>query len=608
MKRNDCKANYNASERRRHGKKLLCVLLCALMFVTMFAGEWDLVKGDIQVNASDAGQTVTQGTQVDVPDAAPVITSSAETANTITVSSSGDAVAQVTIQSVDISTDNTSNAITVTDNSSAVITVSGDNYVDNGETGSSGTAATINVGDNASLTIQGDGNGGNSLNVNSESAWASSDGAGIGSNSGEDFTGKINITGDVSVSVESEYKGAAVGSGKNGDFDGTVNVTDGAELEASSSNGGAAIGAGSGGDFTEDAEVNIVDATVKADTYDNGAAIGSGYFGDFEGTVNIENSDVTAVAGRVTDTAPKGEAAAIGAGFHGDFSGEVSITDSTVTAAAFNDGAVIGAGGVDQNAPDPTEFTEDGVVNIHNSDVTLETHDRGIPIGAPEVYAENSDGEVVANDGIFNGTVNITGDSKVTLVDGRNTELGAEALIGGASDNGSGSVNIDDSAQINYWTGEINYDYSSATEDYKYDQSYRVSTENGTISTADEDALKKLVQNAELTIRVVPKPDPTPSTSAGTKAETTVCVATAYDFWRSVEAKIRACQPGDIIVVNVADHTDMPCYILDVLAECGVDLIIEWNGGEDIEVRHDHGIEYDKEQIDFTVLIELLKK
>ena len=236
-------------------------------------------------------------------------------------------------------------------------------------------------------------------------------------------------------------------------------------------------------------------------------------------------------------------------------------------------------------------------------DGTIETHDRGIPIGAPEVAVEY-EGSTYYSDGIFNGTVNITGDSKVTLVDGRNTELGAEVLIGGAA--GSGSVNVDDSAQVNYWTGEINYDYSGVSDNYKFDQSYRVATENGTITTADEDALKKMIKDSELTIRVVPKPTPTPS--GGSQAETTVCVATASDFWRSVEAKIRACQPGDKIIVNVAEHTDMPCYILDTLAECGVDLIIEWNGGEDIEIKHDHGIDYDKENIEFTVLVELLKK
>lgn len=620
------KNKKRGTRRNARGKKLLCVMISALMFLTMFAGDWDLANGDIYINASGAGQTVTQGTNATVADTAPVIASSAETSNKVTISSSGDATAQVTIQdaviavsgtesavtvtagssaeimiqNVEISTDGNASAIDVADDSSATIVVDGvSNNIDTSQrTSGYGDSALIHVGNGASLTIQGDGEGQNELNVYGQRTH----GAGIGSNSGEDFTGEINFTDDIFVhSGVTEY-GAAVGSGNGGDFDGVVNVGDGAELYAESGRNNAAIGAGQNGDFKENAQVNISSSTVRADTYNNGAAIGGGYKGNFAGTVTVTNSDVTAVAGHIESNAPKGEAAAIGAGYSGDFSGEVSIIESTLTAVAFNDGAAIGAGGVDDKSLDPAEFTDDGVVNIHNSNVTLETHDRGIPIGAPEVLVEH-EGESYYSNGIYKGTVNITGNSNVTLIDARNTELGAEALIGGAE--GSGTVVVDDTAQINYWTGERDLDsYSERTDNYKFDQSYRGATKDGEITKADEAALKEMVKDSKFIIRVVPKPAPNTPTNSG--CSTTVCISTLHDFWRSLEARIRSCQRGDEITVNVADATGMPCYILEALTECGVDLTIEWNGGEDIEIKHDHGIVYEHEEIEFTALIELL--
>ena len=617
------KNRRQGKRRNASGKKLLCVVISALMFVTMFAGEYDLVDGDVSVNAGETEQTVTQGGGTPVQDSAPVITSSAETSNTVTIASSGDATAQVTIQNaeintsgpesavtvttgssaeitiqnVDISTDGNANAIDVAANSNATIIVDGtSNNIDDSKRDSGyGDSALIHVGDNASLTIQGDGSEENKLEVSGKHTH----GAGIGSNNGEDFTGKVSFTGDVYVKSGVLENGAAVGSGDQGNFAGVINVSDGAELRAETGRNNAAIGAGQGGDFTEKAQVNITDSTVKADTYNNGAAIGAGYYGNFEGTVTIENSDVTAVAGSFNPggtNGTRGEAAAIGAGYNGNFSGEVSVIDSNLTAVALHDGAAIGAGGIDKTSQ-TAEFTEEGVVNIDNSTVVLETHSKGIPIGAPE---ENS---------IFNGTVNITGESEITLVDVLNKETGDQALIG-ANGTGNGSVLIEDSVQVNYWTGTHNQDaYVGFSDENKFDMAYRNSMD-GVFTKADEAALKEIVKNAELTIRVVPKPTPAPTPSApiNNSGSTTVCISTAYDFWRTLEAKIRSCQRGDEITVNVADFNEMPCYILEALTECGVDLIIEWSGGEDIEIKHDHGIEYEHEEIEFTVLIELLKK
>ena len=63
-------------------KKIVSTLLALLLFaglpVSALAATWDIGNGDITVNAGSGGQTVTQGSQVDVPDDAPVITGSSD--------------------------------------------------------------------------------------------------------------------------------------------------------------------------------------------------------------------------------------------------------------------------------------------------------------------------------------------------------------------------------------------------------------------------------------------------------------------------------------------------------------------------------------------------
>ena len=87
------------------GKKivstLLVLLLLASLPVSALAAEWDIGKGDITVNAGSGGQTVTQGSQVDVPDSAPVITGSS-TENTLTINAEKDQTANVTLSDVNI--------------------------------------------------------------------------------------------------------------------------------------------------------------------------------------------------------------------------------------------------------------------------------------------------------------------------------------------------------------------------------------------------------------------------------------------------------------------------------------------------------------------------
>ena len=113
------------------GKKivstLLVLLLLASLPVSALAAEWDISKGDITVNAGSGGQTVTQGSQVDVPDSAPVITGSS-TENTLTINAEKDQTANVTLSDVNIDVSSEGKAaVTTTGEGNVSIELNGDN-------------------------------------------------------------------------------------------------------------------------------------------------------------------------------------------------------------------------------------------------------------------------------------------------------------------------------------------------------------------------------------------------------------------------------------------------------------------------------------------------
>ena len=114
---------------RRLISAIIALLLVVNLSVTAFAAEWYLEDGDITVSAGDSGQTVSQGSSTDVADDAPVIKqrdSSKTTDSTITIKTTGDATANVTIQDINISSNG--DAIDV-GSSSANITLEGDNKI-----------------------------------------------------------------------------------------------------------------------------------------------------------------------------------------------------------------------------------------------------------------------------------------------------------------------------------------------------------------------------------------------------------------------------------------------------------------------------------------------
>ena len=328
-------------------KRLISVIIALLLVmnlsVTAFAAEWYLEDGDITVSAGDNGQTVSQGSNTDVADDAPVIKqrdSAAATGSTITMKTSGDATANVTIKDINISS--TGDAIDV-GSSSANITLEGDNKIFS-ETGS---ALHVSDGD---VTITGSGS------LEAEIGGYENNNAKIGSHEGEDMSGKIHITGSATVTTKddgeddfyrdgagigsgedgnmsgsitiggnakvtawSEDNGAGIGSGEDRDVSGTITIGSSAQVTAGSDNGGAGIGAGDDGSITSTGRIILRDsAKVTAIGEDEGTGIGAGEDELMAGLIIIQdNAQVTAIAGD--------SAAAIGSDDKDDMRGTILI-------------------------------------------------------------------------------------------------------------------------------------------------------------------------------------------------------------------------------------------------------------------------------------------
>ena len=317
-------------------KRLISVIIALLLVmnlsVTAFAAEWYLEDGDITVSAGDNGQTVSQGSNTDVADDAPVIKqrdSAAATGSTITMKTSGDATANVTIKDINISS--TGDAIDV-GSSSANITLEGDNKIFS-ETGS---ALHVSDGD---VTITGSGS------LEAEIGGYENNNAKIGSHEDEDMSGKIHITGSATVTTEDDgeddfYRdGAGIGSGEDGNMSGSITIDGNTKVNAFSQENGAGIGSGEDGNMSGSITIGG-NAKVTAWSEDNGAGIGSGEDGDVSGTITI-GSSAQVTAG--SDDCGAG----IGAGDDGFITstGRIILRDSAkVTAIGEDEGTGIGAG------------------------------------------------------------------------------------------------------------------------------------------------------------------------------------------------------------------------------------------------------------------------
>ena len=417
---------------RRLISAIIALLLVMNLSVTAFAAEWYLEDGDITVSAGDNGQTVSQGSNTDVADDAPVIKqrdSAAATGSTITMKTSGDATANVTIKDINISS--TGDAIDV-GSSSANITLEGDNKIFS-ETGS---ALHVSDGD---VTITGSGS------LEAEIGGYENNNAKIGSHEGEDMSGKIHITGSATVTTKDDREdvfrddGAGIGSGEDGNMSGSITIDGNTKVNAFSQENGAGIGSGEGSNMSGSITISG-NAQVTAGSGWDGAGIGSGEDGNMSGSITIGgNAKVTAWS--------EDNGAGIGSGEDRDVSGTITIGSSAqVTAGSDNGGAGIGAG-------DDGSITSTGRIILRDSaKVTAIGEDEGTGIGAGE--DEPMAGLIIIQD---NAQVTaIAGDSAAAIgSDDQDDMRGTILILGNARI--TTDMLLDDEVAFNYETKKIEY-------------------------------------------------------------------------------------------------------------------------------------------------------
>ena len=317
------------------GRIIVSTLLALLLFVSLpmsaLAATWDISNGDIIVNAGSGGQTVTQGSQVDVPDSAPVITGSS-TGNTVTINAEKDQTANVTLSGVNIDVSGAGKAaVSTTGEGNVNIELNGSNALKSGH-----SHAGLEKNNDGNLTIQ-DKDKDGSLN-----AKGGQDGAGIGggsSGAGSDIT----ITGGKVTARGGNY-GAGIGGGAYGNGS-DITVT-GGEVTANSGNYGAGIGGGGWGNGNN---ITISGGKVTATGGMFAAGIGGGMHRDGN-DITISGGEVSAAGGKC--------GAGIGGGLDARGSGDVTVSGDAKLkvrggkADSDGQGAPIGNGGVrDQNGP-----------------------------------------------------------------------------------------------------------------------------------------------------------------------------------------------------------------------------------------------------------------
>ena len=457
---------------RRLISAIIALLLVVNLSVTAFAAEWYLEDGDITVSAGDSGQTVSQGSSTDVADNAPVIKqrdSAAATGSTITIQTTGDATANVTIQDINISS--TGDAIDV-GSSSANITLEGDNKIFS----ESGSALHVSDGD---VTITGSG----SLEAEiGDSTENENDNAIIGSHKGEDMSGKIHITGSATVTTEDDEEddfrgdGAGIGSGEDGNMSGSITIDENAKVNAFSQEDGAGIGSGEDGNMSGSITIDG-NAKVNAFSHEDGAGIGSGKYGNMSGSITIsDNAQVTAGSGwdgagigagesaydpqkgemsgtitiggnaKVTAWSEEG-GTGIGSGEDGDVSGTIIFGgNARVTAGSDDESAGIGSG-------NDGSITSTGRIIIRDSaKVTAIGEDEGAGIGAGD--GEHMAGLIIIQD---NAQVTaIAGDSAAAIGSDDKDDMRGTILILGNARITTGML-LNDKVAFNYKTKEIEY-------------------------------------------------------------------------------------------------------------------------------------------------------
>lgn len=303
-------------------KKLIALITASFMTLGMTNTAFAKV---IYHNLSTDGDLKIEETTGDTYE----VTSSGETTNCIIVS---DGVkTYIILNGVNISATDKSGIDAK--NATVVLELAGENqiYID------SESKAGINVS-NGELTIKGNGR----LEVST-----AGDGAGIGSDDGDAFEGKITIkSGDVTASSGDD--GAGIGSGHDGDMSGSVVISGGTVHALNKGEYGAGIGSGDYGDISGSITIGGNAKVTAVGGTDGGAGIGSGDYGDM-----TEGSSIIIKDNSVVKATSQNNNPAIGLGDDADdefgedpfiFNGSIQILDNaSITATTNGSNAAIGS-------------------------------------------------------------------------------------------------------------------------------------------------------------------------------------------------------------------------------------------------------------------------
>ena len=272
---------------KRFVSTLLALLLICSLPVSAFAEEYDLSVGSVTVNATESGQTVTHGSNAAVPDSAPVITqsnSSTPTSNTITITATENATANVTLSGVNIDTSGA--AVEIKGNGDVVIELDGSNNVQSGDN-HAGVEKNTTAATETELA-----NGNGKLTITDETGTDGSlmstgglRGSGIGGGRQGDGS-NITITGSAEVTAQGGRSGSGIGGGLKGSGS-NITITGSAEVTAKGGTGGSGIGGGADGSGSEITISGTAEVTAK------GGESGSGIGGGSNGNGNSTGSNIT---------------------------------------------------------------------------------------------------------------------------------------------------------------------------------------------------------------------------------------------------------------------------------------------------------------------------
>lgn len=487
-------------------KKLAAASMAALL---VFGSAQTALAEVIYYNLSENGN-------LNITDSSDeyIVTSNGETSNVITVS---DGVkTYIVLQGVTIKTTDV-NGISIGKNADVVLELSGDNnitvnssvhsdYEDTAKAGINVAEGTLTIkgGDDDSLTVK---------TVNDYNGFG--DGAAIGSDESQDFSGKIVIEGG-NITAKSFEDGAGIGSGDKGDMTGSITISGG---------------------------------TIKAVSKDDGAGIGSGNDGEFTGNIIITGGDITAKS--------KGDGAGIGSGDDIDMAGSIVISGGNINVKS-NDGAGIGSS-------DDGDVTEDGKIHIGgNADVNIITNDS---VGIGSATWEQMNGSIIITD---DASVDITlNDIYIKSGIGATGKDDYDPTYG-AQFNGSISILEHASVNMKYddpYYPDINDIPGIGIEGGSETGSITLSTGasiNG-VSGADIEKLVEMgiLDDVTQIVSVDPTPEPVEPVEPEKPARESYSLTPL-----NLKQRIDKAQPGETVSVSESQLSKgkLPSYILEALA------------------------------------------